>query len=41
MTGTVADDGGDTGGVTPDGGVAVAVAVLAIDPASMSAWVTV
>jgi len=37
----VADDGGDTGGVTPGGGVAVAVAVFVIEPASMSAWVTV
>ena len=41
VTGTVTDDGGDTGGVTPAGGVPVAVAVLAIEPASMSAWVTV
>ena len=41
VTGTVTDDGGDTGAVTPAGGVPVAVAVLAIEPASMSAWVTV
>jgi hypothetical protein len=38
---TVADDGGDSGVVTPAGGVAVAVAVLLTEPASMSAWVTV
>jgi hypothetical protein len=37
---TVADEGGDTGGVSPGGGVAVAVAVFAIDPASISACVT-
>jgi hypothetical protein len=36
-TGTVAVDGGDTGAVTPAGGVPVAVAVLAIEPASISA----
>ena len=41
VAGTVTDDGGDTGGVTPAGGVPVAVAVLAIEPASMSACVTV
>jgi hypothetical protein len=40
VTSTVADEGGDTGGVSPGGGVAVAVAVFAIDPASISAWVT-
>ena len=38
---TVTDDGGDTGAVTPAGGVPVAVAVLAIEPASISACVTV
>ena len=41
VAGTVTDDGGDTGAVTPAGGVPVAVAVLAIEPASISACVTV
>ena len=36
---TVADDGGEVTGV-PDGGVPVAGAVLVIDPALISAWVT-
>ena len=31
----------DVGGVSPDGGVPVAVAVLATWPASTSAWVSV
>jgi hypothetical protein len=38
---TVTVDGGDTGAVTPTGGTPVAVAVLATEPASMSACVTV
>src|SRR6476646_8197038 len=33
VTGNVTDDGGDTGAVTPTGGVPVAVAVLATEPA--------
>ena len=37
VAGTVADDGGDTGAVSPAGGVPVAVAVLVTEPASMSA----
>ena len=41
VAGTVTDDGGDTGGVTPAGGVPVAVAVLVTEPASTSACVTV